>query len=244
MIKKFFKWCWNKITSFCRWYIGLYKGRAWYTKLIAGLVSFLLAFIIYLGMVDINFLWLFGKSPGYYSGIADPQTSQASELYSADGKLIGKYFNENRTPVKYEDVNPQFWNALIDTEDERFYKHFGIDPISMVGALKDAVLHNDARGASTITQQLSKNLFRMRTQYSTGLLGNIPGLKMLIMKTKEWIVATKLETIFDKKEILTMYANTVDFGLTPLVLKQLARLTSIRHPPTLLLTKLPSWWVC
>lgn len=212
MIKKFFKWCWNKITSFCRWYIGLYKGRAWYTKLIAGLVSFLLAFIIYLGMVDINFLWLFGKSPGYYSGIADPQTSQASELYSADGKLIGKYFNENRTPVKYEDVNPQFWNALIDTEDERFYKHFGIDPISMVGALKDAILHNDARGASTITQQLSKNLFRMRTQYSTGLLGNIPGLKMLIMKTKEWIVATKLETIFDKKEILTMYANTVDFG--------------------------------
>ena len=212
MIKKFFQRCWNTITNIYRWYIGLYKGRAWYTKLIAGIVSFLLAFIIYLGMVDINFLWLFGKSPGYYSGIQDPQTSQASEIYSADGKLIGKFFNENRTPVKYEEVNPQFWNALIDTEDERFYKHFGIDPISLVGALKDAVLHNDARGASTITQQLSKNLFRMRTQYSTGLLGNIPGLKMLIMKTKEWIVATKLETIFDKKEILTMYANTVDFG--------------------------------
>ena len=212
MIKKFFQRCWNTITNICKWYIGLFKGRAWYTKLIAGILSFLIAFIIYLGMVDVNFLWLFGKSPGYYSGIQDPQTSQASEIYSADGKLIGKFFNENRTPVKYEDVNPQFWKALIDTEDERFYKHFGIDPISLVGALKDAVLHHDARGASTITQQLSKNLFRMRTQYSTGLLGNLPGLKMLIMKTKEWIVATKLETIFDKKEILTMYANTVDFG--------------------------------
>ena len=212
MIKKFFTRCWKFITNICKWYIGLFKGRAWYTKLFAGLVSFLLAFIIYLGMVDVNFLWLFGKSPGYNSGIQDPQTSQASEIYSADGKMIGKYFNENRTPVKYEEVNPDFWKALIDTEDERFYKHFGIDPISLVGALKDAVLHQDARGASTITQQLSKNLFRMRTQYSTGLLGNVPGLKMLIMKTKEWIVATKLETIFDKKEILTMYANTVDFG--------------------------------
>ena len=68
--------------------------------------------------------------------------------------MIGKYFNENRTPVKYEEVNPDFWKALIDTEDERFYKHFGIDPISLVGALKDAVLHQDARGASTITQPL------------------------------------------------------------------------------------------
>lgn len=212
MIKKFFQRCWNAITNICKWYIGLFKGRAWYTKLIAGIVSFLIAFIIYLGMVDVNFLWLFGKSPGYYSGIQDPQTNQASEIYSADGKLIGKFFNENRTPIEYEDVNPQFWKALIDTEDERFYKHLGIDPIGLVGALKDAVLHHDARGASTITQQLSKNLFRMRTQYSTGLLGNLPGLKMLIMKTKEWIVATKLETIFDKKEILTMYANTVDFG--------------------------------
>ena len=212
MVKKILLWCKDKIVGIGRWYARLYKGKAWYVKLIVGILSFLLAFIIYLGMVDINFLGLFGKSPGYKSGISDPQTSQASEIYSADGKLIGKYFNENRTPVKYEDVNPQFWKALIDTEDERFYSHYGIDPISLLGAMKDAVLHNDARGASTITQQLSKNLFRMRTQYSTGLLGKIPGLRMLIMKTKEWIVATKLETLFDKEEILTMYANTVDFG--------------------------------
>ena len=200
------------LKRFCHWYAWLYKGRAWYTKTIVTLISLILLFIIYLGAVDINFLWLFGKSPGYFSGIRDPQTAEASEIYSADGKMIGKFFSENRTPVKFEEVNPAFWKALIDTEDERFYQHYGVDPIGLVGAAKDAVVNSDARGASTITQQLAKNMFRVRTQYSTGLLGNIPGLKMLIMKTKEWIIAFKLEMIFDKNEILTMYANTVDFG--------------------------------
>ena len=133
-------------------------------------------------------------------------------IYSADGKLIGKFFSENRTPVTYEEVNPVFWRALIDTEDERFYRHHGIDYQAFAAALKDYALHHDARGASTITQQLAKNLFRVRTQYSTGLLGNIPGLKMLIMKSKEWITAYKLEFFFTKNEILTQYANTVDFG--------------------------------
>ncbi len=190
----------------------MYQGKAWYTKALIGFVSFIVAFFLYLGAVDINFLWLFGKSPGYFSGILDPQTSQASEIYSADGVLIGKYFNENRTPVKYEEVNPAFFKALIDTEDERFYKHFGIDPIGLFGAVKDALLHHDGRGASTITQQLAKNMFRVRSQYSTGLLGHIPGVRMLIIKSKEWIIATKLETVYSKKEILTMYANTVDFG--------------------------------
>ena len=200
------------LKRFCHWYAWLYKGRAWYTKTIVALISLILLFIIYLGAVDINFLWLFGKSPGYFSGIRDPQTAEASEIYSADGKMIGKFFSENRTPVKFEEVAPAFWKALIDTEDERFYQHYGVDPIGLVGAAKDAVVNSDARGASTITQQLAKNMFRVRTQYSTGLLGNIPGLKMLIMKTKEWIIAFKLEMIFDKNEILTMYANTVDFG--------------------------------
>ena len=200
------------LKRFCHWYAWLYKGRAWYTKTIVTLISLILLFIIYLGAVDINFLRLFGKSPGYFSGIRDPQTAEASEIYSADGKMIGKFFSENRTPVKFEEVAPAFWKALIDTEDERFYQHYGVDPIGLVGAAKDAVVNSDARGASTITQQLAKNMFRVRTQYSTGLLGNIPGLKMLIMKTKEWIIAFKLEMIFDKNEILTMYANTVDFG--------------------------------
>ena len=205
------KWCATKLKAFWKWYKGLYKGRKWYFKTGVVVASAFVAFFVYLGMVDINFLWLFGKSPGW-STINNPITAQASEIYSADGKLIGKYFNENRTPVTYGDVNPVFWNTLIDTEDERFYSHWGVDPIGMFAAAKDAVTKGDGRGASTITQQLAKNLFRVRTEYSTGLLGKIPGIRMLIMKTKEWIIATKLELSYDKNTILSMYANTVDFG--------------------------------
>lgn len=205
------KWCATKLKAFWKWYKGLYKGRKWYFKTGVVIASAFVAFCVYLGMVDINFLWLFGKSPGW-STINNPITAQASEIYSADGKLIGKYFNENRTPVTYGDVNPVFWNTLIDTEDERFYSHWGVDPIGMFAAAKDAVTKGDGRGASTITQQLAKNLFRVRTEYSTGLLGKIPGIRMLIMKTKEWIIATKLELSYDKNTILSMYANTVDFG--------------------------------
>ncbi len=210
-IKRFFSWLWIKLRGFWPWYKKLYQGRPWYAKTGIALLSGLIALIIYLGAVDLNFLWLFGKSPGF-AQIKNPNTSSASEIYSADGKLIGKYFNENRTPVKYEEVNPQFWKALIDTEDERFYRHIGIDFQGLFGAAKDAIVGSEARGASTITQQLAKNMFRVRTQYSTGLLGKIPGIKILIMKSKEWIIALKLEMLYDKNEILTMYANTVDFG--------------------------------
>ena len=222
-IKRFCSWCATKMHIFWSWYKSLYRGRAWYTKTLIGFVSLIVMLFLYLGAVDINFLWLFGKSPGYFSGINDPQTSQASEIYSADGELIGKYFNENRTPVKYEEVAPDFWRALIDTEDERFYKHMGIDPIGLFGAVKDALLRHDGRGASTITQQLAKNMFRVRSQYSTGLLGKIPGLRILIVKSKEWIIATKLETVYSKKEIITMYANTVDFGSNAFGIKTAAK---------------------
>lgn len=222
-IKNFFSRCSGITHNAWLWYKGLYHGRAWYVKTGVACLSLFIAFFLYLGAVDINFLWLFGKSPGYFSGIMHPQTSEASEIYSADGKLIGKYFNENRTPVKYEDVNPAFFHALVDTEDERFYKHFGIDPIGIFGAMKDAVLHHDGRGASTITQQLAKNMFRVRSQYSTGLLGKIPGLKILIIKSKEWIIATKLETVYSKKDIITMYANTVDFGANSYGIKTAAK---------------------
>ena len=197
--------------KFWTWYRGLYKGTKWYTKTATVIVSLFVSFFVYLFLVDINFLWHFGKSPGYFQ-IKSPDTYEASEIYSADGVMIGKFFSQNRIPVKYEEVNPMFWKALIDTEDERFYKHKGIDPIGMFAVLKEVVLRHEARGASTITQQLAKNMFRVRTQYSTGLLGYIPGVRMLIMKSKEWIIATKLEFMYSKKEILTMYANTVDFG--------------------------------
>ncbi len=200
----------DKIKNIWSWYIRQYQ-RPWYIKIGIGFVSLILAFFLYLGAVDINFLWLFGKSPSM-STIKNKRPSQASEIYSADSVMIGKFFSENRTPVTFEEVNPVFWKALIDTEDERFYKHHGIDYTAFFAVLKEIIVHQEARGASTITQQLAKNLFRTRSEYSTGILGNVPGLKMLIMKSKEWITAYKLEFFFSKNEILTQYANTVDFG--------------------------------
>ena len=205
-----------------KWYIGIFKGRPWYIKILSTLGTLVVVFFLYLIMVDVNFLWLFGKSPSM-SDVKNTHPAEASQIYSADGKVIGKFFSENRMPVTYEEVSPAFWNALIDTEDERFRSHHGIDYQAFGAALKDYVMHRDARGASTITQQLAKNLFRVRTQYSTGLLGNIPGLKMLIMKSKEWITAYKLEFYFSKNEILTMYANTVDFGSNAFGIKTAAR---------------------
>ena len=225
-----FSWFTAKCKSFWTWYKGCYVGRPWYIKTTTIIVSLLVAFFLYLGAVDVNLFWLFGKSPGWIE-IAEHKTSEASELYSADGVLLGKYFNENRTPVEYDDVNPVFWRALIDTEDERFYDHWGIDPLGLVGAAKDAATGKGGRGASTITQQLAKNMFRVRTQYSTGLIGKIPGLKILVMKTKEWITAMKLELYFaatkgreeGKKEILVQYANTVDFGHNAFGIKTAAK---------------------
>ena len=221
-MNKYMDRCWKAIKGFWPWYKNLYAGHKWYRKVAIAFLTFIFAFLLYLFMVDINFLWLFGRSPGM-SSIMNPKTVQASELYSADGVLIGKYFSENRTPVTYEEINPVFWEALVDTEDERFYHHIGIDFQGVFAAFKDYVVHHEARGASTITQQLVKNMFRVRTEYSTGLLGEIPGVKMLIMKSKEWITAVKIELFFDKKQILTMYANTVDFGSNAFGIKTAAK---------------------
>ena len=196
--------------AFCNWYNHFYHDTRWYTKVLTAFTTFMVLFLIYLVMVDVNFLWLFGKSPGL-SSIHNPNQPVASEIYSADGKLIGKYFRENRSPVKYEDISPILIKTLVCTEDERFYQHFGIDIQGVFAAIKD-MMRGEARGASTITQQLVKNMFKVRSQYSTGLLGKIPGVKILIMKSKEWITAVKIECFYTKEEILTMYLNTVDFG--------------------------------
>lgn len=198
----------------------IYKGP-WYKQVVVWIATFFVSIVLLLGAVDINFLYLFGRSPGF-SDIKSPITSAASEVYSSDSVLIGRFFNENRTPVKYEDLPPHLIRTLIDTEDERFYKHHGIDFQGLFAAVKDMV-GGHARGASTITQQLAKNMFRVRTQYSTGLLGKIPGVKILVMKAKEWIVAVKLEMIFSKEEILTMYFNTVDFGSNSYGIKTASR---------------------
>ncbi|MBO4642502.1 MAG: penicillin-binding protein [Bacteroidaceae bacterium] len=211
------KTCWKKTK-------GLFKktyGGPWYKKILAWIVTFMVAVILFFAAVESNFLNLFGKSPGF-NDIKNPVVNEASEIYSADSVLLGRFFSQNRTPVTYEEISPILVTTLIDTEDERFYKHHGIDVVGLFAALKD-MFRGEARGGSTITQQLAKNLFRVRTQYSTGLLGRTPGLKLLIMKVKEWIVATKLEAVFSKEEILTMYFNTVDFGSNSFGIKTAAR---------------------
>ena len=198
----------------------IYSGP-WYKKILVWLLTLLLLVVLLFVAVDVNFLWLFGRSPSF-SQIKAPVSSEASEIYSCDSVLLGRFFSENRTPVKYEEINPIVIRTLIATEDERFYKHHGVDIAGLFAAIKD-IAQGNPRGSSTITQQLAKNLFRVRTQYSTGLTGKIPGVKILVMKAKEWIVATKLEAAFSKEDILTMYLNTVDFGSNSFGIKTAAR---------------------
>lgn len=200
----------SKLKKWVSNYIAYYKKSKWYKKIAVLIVTFFVALLGFLFLVDINFLWLFGKSPGI-SEVSAPAQNVASEIYSSDGKLLGKYYRENRTPVEFEEISPVLRESLIATEDERFYHHFGIDVQGLFAAVKD-MFKGNARGASTITQQLAKNMFKVRSHYSTGLLGYIPGVKMAIVKSKEWILALKLEAFYSKDEILTMYFNTVDFG--------------------------------
>lgn len=196
--------------SWWHWYCALFTGKPWYKKMFYGLLTLFFLLFFYVFGVYVNLLWLFGKMPSIES-IMHPETDEASVIYSADGKVLGRFFRENRSNVKYADVDSMFFRTLIDTEDERFYEHHGIDYQGIGAAVKD-IIRGNPRGASTITQQLAKNLYRVRTQFSMGLLGHIPGLRMLIMKTKECIIATELEMLYSKKEILEMYVNTVDFG--------------------------------
>lgn len=190
--------------------INRFHSLSKWKKIVNSLLTFLGVFLFYLFIVDINFLWLFGKSPSL-KAIANPPQSLSSEIISIDGKTIGKYFTENRKLIKFEDISPQLINTLVCTEDIRFYKHFGIDFQGVAAAVRDA-FNGNPRGASTITQQLVKNMYKTRSQYSTGLLGSLPGLRMLIQKTKEWTAALKLELFYSKNDILTMYLNTVSFG--------------------------------
>ncbi|MFL0684349.1 MAG: penicillin-binding protein 1A [Algoriphagus aquaeductus] len=172
----------------------------------------LILFILFVWMVSINFLGLFGALPDF-KALENPESELASELYSADGVLLGTYFRENRSPVNFEDLSPNLVSALIATEDVRFEEHSGIDMMAMLRVfVKSILLGQDAGGGSTLSQQTAKNLFKTRTDASQGILSSVPGLRMLIIKTKEWIVATQLERAYTKNEILTLYLNTSEFG--------------------------------
>jgi penicillin-binding protein 1A len=169
--------------------------------------------ILYIVAVYFNFFWLFGGMPDL-KALENPDSQLASEVVSADGELLGKYFLENRSPVEFDQLSPNLVKALVSTEDARFVKHSGIDPRSLFRVLKGLVGADQGTtgGGSTLTQQLAKNLFETRSEKFKGGLGDIPKLKTVIAKTKEWILAVRLERNYTKQEIMAMYLNTVSFG--------------------------------
>ncbi|MBL4676325.1 MAG: transglycosylase domain-containing protein, partial [Mucilaginibacter sp.] len=171
---------------------------------------FIFFIIIFFCSIELNFLWLFGYSPDM-KDIKQPSMSLASEVYTADGKLIGRFYKENRSPVEYKVISPNIIHALVATEDARFYKHNGVDFIGFFGSLLSTA-KGDRRGGSTITQQLAKNLFSTRKRKSQGIIRHVPVLRTVVFKCKEWLTAFKIERQYSKEEILTLYLNTVPFG--------------------------------
>lgn len=166
--------------------------------------------VLFFLAMELNFLWLFGYSPTI-KDIKTPSLQLVSEVYTADGKLIGRYFRENRIPVEFGQIAPSVIDALVATEDVRFYEHSGIDVRSIISSTVSTA-KGDKRGASTITQQLAKNLYSTRTRKSQGWIRHIPVVRTVVYKLKEWITALKLENYHTKNEILTLYLNTVPFG--------------------------------
>ena len=195
------------------------------------IIILLYTVVIFFCALQINFLWLFGYSPSV-KDIKVPTQRVGSELYTSDGKLIGRYFKENRTPVSFEQIAPSVINALVATEDVRFYKHIGIDFRSLLSS-GISTATGDKRGASTITQQLAKNLYRTRYNKSQGLLSKIPLVRTIIAKLKEWSTAVKLESNYSKNEIITMYLNTVSFGNNAYGIKTASRTYFDKEPNTL-----------
>ena len=147
--------------------------------------------------------WL-GFMPSFEE-LENPRSMQASEVLADDGEVLGFIGLENRSNVTYDQISPNLINALVATEDVRFYNHSGIDPKSLLRVLFKTVLgrQGSSGGGSTITQQLAKNLFPR---------GHKSKIGVVFVKFKEWVVAVKLEHNYSKQEILAMYFNTVDFG--------------------------------
>lgn len=159
-------------------------------------IFFLVAFCVLILMINNGLV-------GYMPSLAElenPQSSVSSDALAADGTLLGRYYVLDRSNSKFSEISPNIINALIATEDSRFYEHAGIDPIAL---LRVVFRLGRAGGGSTISQQLAKNLFP-RTSQSF--------LTLPFMKLKEWVLAVKLERNLTKNEILTLYLNTVPFG--------------------------------
>jgi len=174
------------------------------------LVIFIYFVIIFFCSIELNFLWLFGYSPDMQD-IKTPVLSVGSEVFTADGKLIGQYYKENRSPVDLKHISPNLINALISTEDVRFYSHGGVDFYSFFTSMVSTA-KGERRGGSTITQQLAKNLFETRKRKSQGFIRKVPLINTVVYKFKEWLTAFKIEHVYSKQKILELYFNTVPFG--------------------------------
>ena len=156
--------------------------------------------IFLLFILMLNFGWI-GDMPDL-DDIENPTASLASQVYAQDGTPMGKYYLEDRISVKYRDISPYLLQALVATEDKRFYDHYGIDG---EGLMRAVAFLGSQGGASTITMQTAKNLF-------TDNWGTSNKLLRIVQKIKESIIAIKLERNFTKQEIITLYLNTVPFS--------------------------------
>ncbi|MBI4649207.1 MAG: transglycosylase domain-containing protein, partial [Bacteroidia bacterium] len=156
-----------------------------------------------------------------FEELENPKSNLASEIYSCDQKLLGKFYIENRTFVNFEDLSPYLVDALVATEDVRFEEHSGVDSKAIVRVLYGLFTGTHKGGGSTITQQLAKNLFpRDTVKYETGIKKRF---KLMLTKFKEWVTATRLEKRYTKEEIIVMYLNTVPYGSQTFGIKSAAR---------------------
>lgn len=202
--------------------------RAIVTIWILFAVSILFGFFYFIALSN-NFLGLFGEIPSFEQ-LENPRNEIASEIYTADNILMGKYYRQDRTPTTYEELSPYLINALIATEDERFENHAGID---LEALLRVLYTFGRAGGGSTLTQQLAKNLYRTRGKKSEGTLHKYPVLRTLVTKTKEWVTAVKIEKQYTKREIIEMYLNTVSFGHNAYGIHTAAKTFFDKHPSQL-----------
>jgi penicillin-binding protein 1A len=196
--------------------LGLEKP--WFRKTIKGIwIAFgaiLVGVPLYLLCVSIDLFGLFGGMPNVHE-IENPKNDLSSELISADGVSLGRYYrsNRNRSQVGYEELSPDLINTLIISEDHRFNEHSGLDFQGLLRAAFGALTFTNQGGGSTLTQQLAKALFTRNADHSLdghfAKLGSLPA--RIIQKNKEWIISVYLERNFTKEEILTMYLNTAEY---------------------------------
>ena len=195
-----------------------------YLKIMWTIYASVMLFLIIL-FSAISLGWL-GFMPTFEE-LENPRSNLASEIYSADQVLLGKYYIENRSNVHFEDLSPHLVNALIATEDVRFTDHSGVDVRSIFRVISKTIVGGDrsSGGGSTITQQLAKNLFPRDEN---------PGFfKLVSTKLREWVTAVKLERNYTKEEILAMYLNTVDFGSMSFGIKSASRTFFNKTPDSL-----------